>query len=33
LYLELRTTIYTGQRNWHMDAQQPDDEPDQWRPL
>jgi hypothetical protein len=33
LYLELRTTVYTEQRNRNVDVQHPIDQAGQWRPL
>ena len=33
LYLELRTTVYTEQRDRRMNLLQPNGEPDRWRPL
>jgi hypothetical protein len=33
VYLELRTTVYTAQRNRNVDMQPPNYEPYRWRPL
>ena len=33
LYLELRTTVYTEQRNRNVDVQHPNLESGQWQPL
>jgi hypothetical protein len=33
LYLELRTTIYTDQRNRHINVQRPNRPTDRWHPL